>query len=341
MTGIAIRVIRQMRGDKRTLMLILFAPLLLFTLIYFLLGDSTYVPTIALDQSTVPAQIVTALQAEDVHLVDLGSLTYLSEEQLLIDDKTIDMVLVRSGTAMDTYLLEANAKSAQAMKALQAAVASVSRQTMAIRSHVVYNDGASTFDSFGFVFLGFLSFFFVFVISGMTLVRERTGGTLERLLMTPVKRWQVMAGYTLGYGFFAVIQAALIVVYVLYVLGMPCAGNVGLIFAVMLLNAMVAVLFGAMASIMASSEMQVAQLIPVMVVPQVFFCGLIPLDTIPLGLGNIAFLTPVYYASEAIRRVLVEGANFSGIWAQAAALVLYGALLMAVNTLALKKFRTL
>ena len=212
---------------------------------------------------------------------------------------------------------------------------------LSVKSHVVYNDGASTFQSLGFVFLSFLSFFFVFVISGMTLVRERTGGTLERLLMTPVRRWQVMAGYTMGYGVFAVIQSVLVVAYVLFVLGMPCAGNVGLIFAVMLLNALVAVLFGAMASIVAASEMQVAQMIPVLVVPQVFFCGLIPLDTIPLGLGNIAYITPVYYSAEAIRRVMIEGAGFPGIWLQALALLAFGALLMTVNTLALKKFRTL
>lgn len=341
MKGIAMRVIRQMRGDKRTLALILFAPLLMFTLIYFLLSDTSYVPTLAIDQSTLPAQVVTALEGEDIHLIDLATLSYQSEEQLLKDDTTIDMVVVRSGLQIDTYILEPTVKSAQAMKALQNAIASLSQQMISLKSHVVYNDGASTFQSLGFVFLSFLSFFFVFVISGMTLVRERTGGTLERLLMTPVKRWQVMAGYTAGYGVFAAVQSVLVVVYVLFVLHLPCAGNVGLIFMVMLLNALVAVLFGAMASIMASSEMQVAQMIPVLVVPQVFFCGLIPIDTIPLGLGNIAYITPVYYSAEAIRRVMIEGVGFSGIWLQESALLLFGALLMTVNTLALKKFRTL
>ena len=159
-------------------------------------------------------------------------------------------------------------------------------QAVTIQSHVVYNDGSNTFQSLGFVFLAFLSFFFVFVISGMTLVRERTGGTLERLLMTPIKRWQVMTGYTVGYGVFAMIQSVLIVVFVMYVLKMPSAGSIGLIFLVMLINAVVAVLFGAMASIVASSEMQVAQMIPVLVVPQVFFCGLIPQGHHPLRAGE-------------------------------------------------------
>ena len=341
MKGIAMRVIRQMRGDKRTLGLILFAPLLMFTLIFFLLNDSSYVPTIAVDQSAMPAQVVAALENQDVHLVDLGTLSYDTENQLLVDDKTIDMIVTRSGLIIDTYILEPSVKSAQAIKALQSAVSSLSQQMITIQSHVLYNDGASTFQSMGFVFLSFLSFFFVFVISGMTLVRERTGGTLERLLMTPVKRWQVMSGYTLGYGVFAAIQSMLVVVFVLFVLQLPCAGNVGLIFAVMLLNAMTAVLFGAMASIIAATEMQVAQMIPVLVVPQVFFCGLIPLDTIPFGLGSIGYITPVYYSAEAIRRVMIEGAGFAGIWLQMLALVGFIALLLTINTLALKKFRTL
>ena len=102
-----------------------------------------------------------------------------------------------------------------------------------------------------------------------------------------------------------------------------------------------AVLFGAMVSIMASSEMQVMQFIPILVIPQVFFCGLIPMDAIPFKLGILSYITPVYYSSEAIRRVMIEGAGFSGIWLHALLLVLYGAVLWAVNTLALKKFRTL
>lgn len=340
MKGIAIRVIRQMRGDKRTLGLILFAPILLFTLIYFLLGDTNYAPAIALNESALPAQITAALKAEDVRLIDLDSLAYENVEQLLIDDKTIDMVVTRDGTRIDTYILESTMKSAQAAKALQNAMAAIP-QAVTFSSHVVYNDGASTFQSLGFVFLAFLSFFFVFVISGMTLVRERTGGTLERLMMTPIKRWQVTAGYALGYGFFAVIQSMLVVVYVMYVLNMPCAGSVWLIFLVMLIGALVAVLFGALVSVVASSEMQVVQMIPVLIVPQVFFCGIIPQDIIPLGLGNLGYLMPVYYSAEAIRRILIEGAGIAKIWPYALALVGYGLILWIVNTLALKKFRTL
>ena len=340
MKGIAIRVIRQLRGDKRTIAMILFAPIFMFTLIFFLLGDTDYVPTVALREGALPAAAVAALDAQDVHRVDLADYAYNSEAELLIGHKEIDLAVTRDGMAIDAYILESTVKSARALQALQAAVTAVS-PAASLRTHAVYNEGASTFQSLGFVFLGFLSFFFVFVISGLTLVRERTGGTLERLMMTPVRRWEVMTGYMLGYGFFAVLQTALIVAYTLYVLHLPCAGSVWLVFLLMLVNAVVAVLFGSMVSIMAATELQMVQFIPVLIIPQVFFCGLIPLDTIPLGLGYVAYITPVYYSSEAIRRVLVEGAGIPGIWPYALAMLGYGALLWTVNTLALKKFRTL
>lgn len=341
MKGIIVRVIHQMMGDKRTLALIVFAPILMFTLIFFLLNDSGYVPTIALDRSALPAPVLSALESGDVHLIDLGSIPYESEERLLIDDKSIDMIVTRDGNTIDTYILETTEKSASAVKALQTAVASLTPAAVKVQTHVVYGEDATIFQSLGFVFLAFLSFFFVFVISGMTLVRERTGGTLERLMMTPVKRWEVMTGYTLGYGVFAVVQSALLVAFTLYVLKMPCAGSVGLIFMIMLLNTVMAVLFGALVSIVASSEMQVVQFIPTLVIPQIFFCGIIPQDTIPFGLGNLSYIMPVYYSSEAIRRVLIEGAGFSKIWLQTLALVGYALVLWIVNTLALKKFRTL
>ena len=177
----------------------------------FLLSDSGYIPTIAVDTRTLPAIVSSALEAEDVQLVELGTFPYNSEEQLLIDHKDIDMVLTREGSGINTWILENTLKSAQALQALQNAMAAVP-QAVTIQPHVVYNDGASTFQSLGFVFLAFLSFFFVFVISGMTLVRERTGGTLERLMMTPIRRWEVMTGYTLGYGVFAVLQSLLVVI---------------------------------------------------------------------------------------------------------------------------------
>ncbi|WP_313352332.1 ABC transporter permease, partial [Exiguobacterium sp.] len=103
--------------------------------------------------------------------------------------------------------------------------------------------------------------------------------------------------------------------------------------------AVVAVLFGATISIFAQSELQVVQLIPFTIVPQIFFSGLIPLDLIPNGLGNIGYITPIFYGASAIKEVLVYGNGWSSIWPYWLGLFLYGAALFLLNMLALNKYR--
>jgi ABC-2 type transport system permease protein len=327
-----------MRGDKRSIALILFAPLLIITFVYFLLGDSGYTPTIALDMSRTPSAILTALQGQDAMLVELQP---EADATQFLKDKKADAVLTISQTGVSIRMLEANAKSAKAMTAVKNAAAGLSPGAKISASFVYGGENDSTFDMLGYVFLGIFSFFFVFIISGIALVRERSSGTLERLLMTRIKCVEVIMGYTIGYGVFAVIQAVLVVVYSIFVLGAHCEGNALWVVLVMVLMAVTAVSFGAMISIFANSEFQVLQFIPIVLVPQIFFSGLVPLDTIPYGLGNICYITPVYYGCAAIKRVMVEGGGFSVIWPFMLALLAYTAALSLLNAAALKKYRRL
>jgi ABC-2 type transport system permease protein len=190
------------------------------------------------------------------------------------------------------------------------------------------------------MFPGIFTFFFVFLIAGMALVRERGGGTLERLLMTPIRRWEVISGYTLGISFYGIIQAAVIVCFTVYVLRLPCEGPVWLVVTAMLLLAITAVSFGALVSIFAATEFQIVQFIPVVIVPQVFFSGLIPLETIPYGLGKLCVVMPLYYGCTAMKEVMTYGAGIAEVWPCLAALAAYTLLLGVLNTLALKKYRT-
>ena len=338
MMSLAGRVIRQMRGDKRSIALILFAPLLIITLVYFLLGDSGYTPTIALDMTQTPAVLLKVLGGQAADLVELPPDADVTQ---FLKDKKADAVLTASQAGVSIRMLEANTKSAKAMTAVKNAAASLNPGASITASFIYGSADDSTFDTFGYVFLGIFSFFFVFIISGIALVRERSSGTLERLLMTRIRRAEVIMGYTIGYGVFAVMQAALVVLYSIYVLGVRCEGNALWAVLIMVLMAVTAVSFGAMLSIFANSEFQVLQFIPIVLVPQIFFSGLIPLDTIPYGLGNICYITPVYYGCAAIKRVMVEGGGFAVIWPFGLALLAYTAALCFLNSAALKKYRRL
>ncbi|MBM6617953.1 ABC transporter permease [Bacillus suaedaesalsae] len=342
MIHLAKRVIRQTINDKRSVMMILVAPLLILTLVYFLLGDSGYVPTIGIDKNTIPSSLVTALEEQDLIVVDVKNHDSQYPKDYLKDHNDVDAILTLSKSSdMTITMYEPSTKGAKAVSEIQTAMASLNHSAQVNMSYVYGTKDQSSFDSLGYVFLALFSFFLVFIISGMALVRERSGGTLERLLMTPIKRGEVILGYTVGYCVFAVVQAILIVLYSIYVLQLSSVGNIGWILLVMVLLAVTAVSFGATISIFASSELQVVQMIPFTIIPQVFFSGLIPLDMIPYQLENLCYIMPIYYGAAAIKGVMVYGDGFLQIWGYILGLIVYAFILYVINTQALKKFRKL
>lgn len=342
MIQLAKRVIRQTLNDKRSVMLILVAPLLILTLVYFLLGDSDYVATVAIERDAVPAPFIDALEQQELELIDITAEQAEQALAYLQQHADVDAVLRFSATSeMDITLYEPSTKAATAMSEIQEAAASLDPSAQGTVSYLYGTQDQSLFDSLGYVFLALFSFFFVFIISAMALVRERSRGTLERLMMTPIRRGEVIAGYTLGYSVFAVIQAIIIVLYAVFVLQLSNEGNIGWVLLTMVLLAVTAVSFGATISIVAGSELQVVQLIPFTIIPQVFFSGLIPLDLIPYHLGNLSYIMPIYYGAAAIKGVMVYGDGFLDIWGHLAGLAIYALVLYIINTLALKKFRRL
>lgn len=218
----------------------------------------------------------------------------------------------------------------------------LSPASLQMHTEFIYGDpDASFFDSFAYVLLAFLAFFFVFLLSGISFVRERTTGTLERLMMTPVKRWQVVVGYTAGFGLFAIVQSSLMMLFTTFVLGLEIAGSVWLALGVMVLIALVAVSLGTLASIFANNEFQLMQFIPIAVVPQMFFTGIIDPATFPYHLGVLAYTMPVYYGASALNAIINRGEGFGAIWTDVVALIGYVVVVSAINVLALKKYRRL
>lgn len=342
MIHLAKRVIRQTINDKRSVMMILVAPLLILTLVYFLLGDSDFVPTIGIDKNGLPDSLVTALEEQELNVLAITKNDDPHVKDYLKDHQNVDAILTFSESSGITITMyEPSTKGAKAASEIQTAMASLNPSAKLKISYVYGTQAQSSFDSLGYVFLALFSFFFVFIISGMALVRERSGGTLERLLMTPIKRGEVILGYTVGYGVFGVIQAIIIVLYTIFILQLSSVGNIGWVLLTMVLLAVTAVSFGAMISIFASSELQVVQMIPFTIIPQVFFSGLIPLDMMPYHLGNLAYIMPIYYGAAAIKGVMVYGNGIFQIWGYMMGLIAYASLLYVINTQALKKFRKL
>ncbi|SHL10791.1 ABC-2 type transport system permease protein [Anaerocolumna jejuensis DSM 15929] len=340
MISLAKRVIRQILGDKRTLMLMIFAPLLIFTLIYLLLGDSAYKPTIAVNEDKLPKALVTALKEQDADIINVTDADS-DPDSYLKENKEVDALFTMSKSGSSITMYEASSKSGEAMLAIRSALETLN-PAMKMDTRYIYGaENASTFQTMGYIFLGVISFFFIFIISGMALVRERNSGTLERMLMTPIKRKSIIYGYTMGYGLFAILQTVILVLFSLYVLGLNSEGNTLWVISIMLLLAIAAVASGEFISIFANSEFQVVQFIPIIIIPQIFFSGLIPLDTLPYHLGVLSYIMPIYYGCSAIKKVMIYGSGLSGIWLFLLALILYILLLSTFNTIVLKKYRRL
>lgn len=329
------RIICQIKNDKRSLGLLLFAPLLLLTLLYFILGDSNYVPTIAVYNMK---DMFTQQLEEHANVIHLKKKPTTKE---YLEDKKADALLWSDSKGVHISLLESNSKSVKAIKAVQTVSGKffASPQGSLKISYVYKTNDDNQLDSLSYVFLGIISFFFVFILSGMSFVRERFAQTLERMLMTPVSRVDVIGGYTLGYGTLSAIQSILIILFSVYCLKLHVEGSILLCILVMILMSFTAVSIGALASIFANNELQLVQFIPVIIIPQIFFSGLIPLDTIPWGLGRLCYVVPIYYGCTSLEMIMVQGKGFFDILPWIMGSVIYIGGLFLINVLALKKYR--
>lgn len=334
MTAVAVRIIRQMLGDRRTLALIMLVPLMLLLFLYLLLGKTAYEPKI--DVSGIPAPVVQQMRDAGASVADVTQ----SQGREDVRSGAVDALLYRDGTKTKVLLLMNDAvKSGVVLKKVQEAFRAVVPGGAIGTEYVFGSADDSMFDSLGYVLLGILSFFLVFIVAGVSFVRERTGNTMERLLLSPVRRWQVVFGYTLGFGFFTVIQCVLMLTFAIWVLGLPIRGGIVGAGAVMVLLSLAAVSMGAFASIFSNNEFQMLQFIPVAVIPQIFFSGLISLDTMPFHLGLLAKIMPVYYACDGLKRVLIRGQGIADFWPDLAALFAFLAVFTFMNIMALKKYR--
>lgn len=253
---------------------------------------------------------------------------------------------------LKTAIAQAQARGDQAtaeklQKHLKQATATTSSSTQSAKatsyttkSHYIYGSSDSTFfESFLPAFLGFFVFFFVFLISGVSLLNERTTGTLSRLLATPIRRSEIIMGYLIGYGGFAIIQTVLTVVFTITVFKIHLVGSIWLVFLTNLLLALVALTLGIFISTFTNSEFQMIQFIPLIVVPQIFFAGLVPVDGMASWLQAIAHIMPLYYGANALTAVVTKGAGLGDIGVNLLILVGFMVVLTMLNIVGMKRYR--
>ncbi|RHW40268.1 ABC transporter permease [Neobacillus notoginsengisoli] len=336
--ALVIRILRQFLRDKRTMALMILAPILILTMLNLVFNGRDYIPKVGLVD--FPAQVKEQLNLDDAKVKDYTSTT--DAEKALKTGKLDGYLTLKENKPSIT--LEGSDPTANrafmlwVQEAFKPFMPKSDIGEMAV-DYLHGSDSMSQFDYFGPVLLAYFAFFFVFLIAGVSFLRERTSGTLERLLSSPLRRWEIVAGYVLGFGIFTTIQATVITWYGIYILDMLMEGSFLLVLLTILLLSFTALTLGILLSAFANNEMQIIQFIPLVIVPQVFFSGLFNLETMSEWLSWIGPFTPLYYAANAVRDVMVRGYGFGEIYPDLLLLFGLSLLFMVLNVAALKKHR--
>ncbi|MEV0806710.1 ABC transporter permease [Micromonospora sp. NPDC050200] len=162
----------------------------------------------------------------------------------------------------------------------------------------------SAFDQIALIMLGFFPFIVMFLVTSIAMLRERTTGTLERLLTTPLHKLDLLFGYGIAFGLAGVVQSTIAAAVAYRVFGMETAGSAGLVILVAAVNAVLAVALGLFCSAFARTEFQAVQFMPVVVAPQLLLCGLfVPRGQMAGWLQAVSDALPLSYSVEALQEV--------------------------------------
>ena len=374
--AVARRIAQGFRRDERSLGLLIVAPIVITALLGWVLreqGTTTTRLLVANPAGAAGDLVVSGLRATAADVdPDFGltilpaSATSVDDARRQIRDESADIALVlpadpvaqaASGKLTLTLITAGSDPVADgprlaavsqllARAASRFAPAGAAVTPEIVRETVYLSPDADQLDVLAPVFLGLFAYFFVFILTGISFLRERVGGTLERLLATPVTRAEIVVGYSLGFGFFATIQVLILTLFVLGHIDVPAigplpaftvglnvqtAGNPVVAFFVALLLAIGAVNLGIFLSTFARTELQVLQFIPIVIVPQTLLGGVFwPVERLPDILQAVAQVLPVTYAVDALREVMLKGASISSEAVSRDLLVLAGIALFFV-----------
>jgi ABC-2 type transport system permease protein len=170
------------------------------------------------------------------------------------------------------------------------------------------------FNRFGPGLLAIFPFIVMFLVTSVTTLRERSSGTLERLLAMPMGKLDFLGGYALAFGLVATAQAALAVALSVGLLGLDISGPIWLLGLVAVADAVLGTALGLFVSAFAQTEFQAVQFMPLFVIPQILLCGLfVPRDALPEVLHRISDLLPLSYATDAMQSLVTTSAT-ADVW---------------------------
>jgi ABC-2 type transport system permease protein len=365
------RVFRDVLNDKRSLAMLFLAPIFAMTVFGIAFsGDVEDVKVIIVNQDlgyTSPLGNTTSLSDTiisniDPQVLNMQNISNLDEaRQEVIDGKASAMIYFPENFTKDALLKTQNPNypySAEIVirgddsitnikNAILQTVNGAISDTMVeegvnpalkVLSDPIYGKDAEFIDFFVPGILAFVVFLLTTLLTLINFVGERTNGTLERVLASPVTEGEIVTGYALTFGLFGILQVALLLIIAIVFFNIMVVGNVILAFLTIAILALVSLSLGILLSSLAKRPEQAIQFIPFVVLPVFLLSGIFwPLQAIPDWLRPFSYLVPPTYAVEACRAVMLKGWGLDRIWPDILALIIFAILFLSLATYSLKK----
>ncbi|MGH3647633.1 MAG: ABC transporter permease [Micromonosporaceae bacterium] len=188
--------------------------------------------------------------------------------------------------------------------------------------YFVFDSQPAIFDRIGLMMLGIFPIISMFLVTSIAMLRERTSGTLERLLTTPVHKLDLLLGYGLAFAILAALQAAIASTVAYYLLDLDTEGSLRAVMGIAIASAVLGSSIGLFTSAFATSEFQAVQFMPVVVAPQILLCGLIwPREEMVGWLQAASDVLPMTYAVDALLEVASHVDLTDQLWRDVAIIV--------------------
>ncbi len=378
--ALANRIIHQVLRDRRTLALIFIVPILIMSLLYLVLTNTSTVHTLALVRPTgtnsasintlidklLPGQDklktinITSDQVDatlkhgdaDAAIIfppDFAQQVFAGQHpsvQIKLEgsDPTVASAMsdIAKSLAHQLAIALAALRAQQGQGSQGGQVSPVLGGSMPFTVNdpqYLHGGPEYTFnDSLAPVFIGIFSFFFVFLLTSVAFLRERSQGTIERVMVSPLTRTEMVMGYICGFTLFALVQSLVILLFVVFALKVHYSGNLALVFLVSVLLTIGSVNLGIFLSTFAHNEFQIVQFVPLVFGIQVFLSGIFwPVSQVPKVLQPVSYILPLTYANDALRSVMLKSAGIADIAWQLLALVGFALLMVLLSSLAMRR----
>jgi ABC-2 type transport system permease protein len=207
----------------------------------------------------------------------------------------------------------------------------------------MFDDRIEVFDTLGPAMLALIPFIVMFLVTSVTTLRERSSGTLERLLAMPMGKLDLLLGYALALGLMGALQSSIAAGLSVWALGLDVEGPVWTLVLVAVADAVLGTALGLFVSAFARTEFQAVQFMPLVVIPQILLCGLfIPRDQLPTGLDVLSDLLPLSYAVDAMTLVADGAADTLAsvpvaAWGDLAVIAGFAAVLLGMGAATLRR----